>query len=93
MTILLKQNSEAIRESIRQAGIKLCECTRFVDAVWLDYNPGVTDSVHGLGYPMEGMTKEETIAFIEHEWSLYGTRVVECKDVEEFITKIKEITE
>ena len=85
-TIILKQNSEAIRDKIREAGISVCCCARFYDADWLDYHPGLTKEVHGVGYPYEGMTKEQTLALFVHECQ----EPVYCKDVDEFIEKIKE---
>ena len=87
--ILLKQNSEDIRRQIREAGIDVCICAAFADSIWLDFYPSV-GSVHGIGYAYEGMTPEETILFIEHEWKKYDTEVVLCMDVEGFIEKIKE---
>lgn len=85
--ILLRQNSQEIRDAIKASGIDVCICANFVDSVWLDYYPTV-GSVHGIGYPYEGMTSEQTISFIEYEWKQYDTKVIECKDVQEFIDKI-----
>ena len=86
--ILLRQNSQEIRDEIKASGIDVCICANFVDSVWLDYYPTV-GSVHGIGYPYEGMTSEQTISFIEYEWKQYETKVIECKDVQEFINEIK----
>ena len=85
--IVLKQNSREIREKISDAGIDVCHCAGFFDAVWLDFYPSV-GNVHGLGYPYEGMTKEQTIEFIQYDWNKCGTDVIYCKDVDEFITQI-----
>ena len=90
MTFLLKKNSEDIRNAIREEGIDVCVCSGFNGAVWLDFTPGCTDSVHGIGYPFEGMTSEETISFTVHEWKQNNVEIIECKDVHEFIQKIKE---
>ena len=87
--ILLKQNSPEIRQKIRDAGLDLCHCAEFVDSDWLDFYPSV-GSVHGSGYPFEGMTKEETRSLIKHEWKEHNFDVIDCKDVEEFIQKVKE---
>lgn len=87
--ILLKQNSPDIRKKIREAGIHVCVCAEFVDSEWLDFYPSV-GSVHGKGYPFEGMTKEETRSFTEYEWKQHNIEVVDCNDVDEFIQKIKE---
>ena len=89
MTIILKENSEAIRERIKEAGIKVCICARFVDACWLDYNPGITDLVHGVGYYGEDVgtssQEEECARFLAE-----CREPVFCADVDEFIEKIKE---
>lgn len=85
MTIVLKENNEAIRQKIRDAGIDVCNCANFIDADWLDYHPGITLSVHGLCYPYEGMTKEQTRAMFLCE----EKDIVWCKDVKEFIETIK----
>lgn len=85
MTIILKENNEAIRNKIREAGIDVCCCAKFYDADWLDYHPSITKSVHGVGYPYEGMTKEQTLALYLEECK----DAVYCKDVDEFIYRIK----
>ena len=85
MTIVLKNNNEAIRKKIADGGIELCQCTMFYGACWLNYNE-TTKSVHGLGYPFEGMTQEETLAQFEYECK----DPCYCKDVNEFINKIKD---
>lgn len=90
--ILLKQNSPEIRKRIEMAGISLCICAEFEDAVWLEYGVGLNAfyDVHGIGYHEDDETLEGELAFYEYEIKKYGTTVIECKDVEEFITKIKE---
>ena len=85
-TFILKENSEAIRKKITDAGIDVCHCASFVDADWLDYSTVVANGVHGNGYPFEGMTKEETRALFLHEVQ----NPVFCNDVDEFIRFIKE---
>lgn len=86
--ILLRQNSQEIRDAIKASGIDVCICANFVDSVWIYYYHTV-GSVHGIGYPYEDMTSEQTIAFIEYEWKQYDTKLIECKDVQEFINEIK----
>ena len=85
-TFILKNNSEEIRKKITDAGISVCFCASFVDADWLDYSTAVGNGVHGVGYPYEGMTKEETLALYQHEVK----NPIWCNDVEEFIKLIKE---
>ena len=79
--ILLRQNSQEIRDAIKASCIDVCICANFVDSVWLYYYPTV-GSVHGIGYPYEDMTSEQTLAFIEYEWKQYDTNVIECNDVQ-----------
>ena len=86
--ILLRQTSQEISDAIKASGIYVCICANFVDSVWLYYYPTV-GSIHGIGYPSEAMTSEQTLAFIEYEWKQYDTKVIECKDVQEFINEIK----
>lgn len=85
--ILLKENDPAIREKIRNAGIKVCLCAEFEDSCWLDYHPGNTDSVHGVGYPFEFEDSQDNALkrFLAENIDRYV-----CKDVDEFIAKIKE---
>ena len=83
---ILKENSEAIRQKICDAGISVCFCASFSDADWLDYHTSVGNGVHGNGYPYEGMTKEATRALFLHE----VRNPVYCKDVDDFIEKILE---
>lgn len=84
-TLVLKKNSEEIRQKIRDAGIDVCWCASHVDADWLDFDVNIQNGVHGNGYAYEGMTKEQTRAMFldEDEPILY------CKDVDEFINEIQ----
>lgn len=89
MTLILKENSKEIREKIAEAGIKLCICASFVDSCWLDYSPGVTDEVHGIGYYGEEVgtcSQEDACA----RFLLYCKEPVFCDGVDEFIKTIKE---
>ena len=85
--LVLKQNSPKIRQKIQDAGISVCICAGFKGSKWLDYHIGLDApfEVHGIGYDSEDMPGEDSIALFLHE-----TEVIECKDVEEFIQKIKE---
>jgi len=85
-TFILKENSVPIRNRISGAGIHVCHCASFEDSVWLDYSTYVDNGVHGVGYPYEGMTKEETLSLFLHEVQ----NPVFCNDVGEFIRLIKE---
>lgn len=88
MTIVLKQNNKDIRDAINAAGIGLCLCTEFANAVWLIYS-GVTTDVHGLGYSDEvdgNRSVDEVIKCFQAE----NKDIVYCKDVKEFIETIKQ---
>jgi len=90
MTIILKQNTEAIRDRIEEAGIPLCLCAKYKDACWLDYHVGITPLVHGVGYYDEDL---DGVKSQEEELARYVREVKDpyyCKDVEEFIEKILE---
>lgn len=87
MTLVLKDNSPKIREEIKKAGIELCKCTEFKNAVWLDFMD--INGVHGVGYSDEtdgNLTVEQVLARFQAEIK----NIVYCKDVDEFITKIKD---
>lgn len=86
MTIILKQNSEAIRNQIADAGIELCLCASFPDSVWLVYS--ITRLVHGVGYSFGDETQEEHLRRFEAEVENHNP--VWCKDVDEFIQAIKD---
>ena len=86
MILVLKENTWEIRKKINDAGIRLCGCTEFDNAVWLDYS-GLTHMVHGLGYADEEyQSAEQILARFQAE----NKDVVYCNDVDEFIEKIKE---
>ena len=88
-TIILQNNSPEIRKKIEDAGIKCCICCSFKDAGWLDYNPGITKQVHGVGY------YDGELDFIKSKQQAYAFFLSECedplfcKDVDEFIETIK----
>lgn len=86
MALVLKENSPEIREKIRQAGINVCSCAEYKDSVWLDFM-GI-NGVHGVGYSDEtegNLTVEQALARFQADVK----DIVYCKDVNEFITKIK----
>lgn len=88
-TFILKNNSEEIRKKITDAGISVCFCASFVDADWLDFSTAVNNGVHGVGFPFDGMTKDETLALYKHEVK----NPIWCENVDEFIRLIKEFEE
>ena len=90
--IVLKQNSSEIRQKIEDAGIRVCICCSFKNAVWLVCHPEseAAFDVHGVGYSDENLPVEDELAFVEYDWKQYNVKVIECKDVDEFINRIKE---
>lgn len=85
-TIVLKENNEAIRKKIEEAGIELCPCASFEDSIWLDYSDITPNIVHGVGYPFEYETPEQHLRNFEAEIKGHA---VWCKDVNEFIKEIQ----
>ena len=43
MVLVLKENSEAIRKKITDAGITVCACASFEGARWLDFQPDLCE--------------------------------------------------
>lgn len=88
MVLVLKENSEAIRKKITDAGITVCACASFEGARWLDFYPYLETyrEVHGIGYGDETMDGDTDIAMFLHD----NPDACFCKDVDEFINKIKE---
>lgn len=88
MTFYLRHNTKVIRDKIAQSGIDVCVCAAFIDSVWLDYSTKVANGVHGVGYYSAEMgtnSRQEALDMFLAE----AHDLVECKDVEEFIAKIK----
>lgn len=89
-TFVLKQNSEAIRKKIKDAGIRVCVCATFKDSCWLDYHTLVANGVHGVGYFDDEdpaiTSQADALARFEHDCK----NLIECRDVDEFIKRIKE---
>lgn len=90
MILVLKENSPEIIQAIKDSGIEVCECVKFKNSVWLDYSGAAINIVHGVGYYDEEFgtksVEEELNRFISE-----NKDIVYCKNVDEFINKIKEI--
>jgi hypothetical protein len=87
-TLILKEHTLETVKKLIDAGIPCCTCVDYTEAPWLDYNHSITKYVHSVGYPDndEGTTSEQELKrFVDECKDPYY-----CKDVEEFITKIKE---
>lgn len=84
---VLKENNEVVRKKIMLASIRVCNCAWFMGSCWLHYSAGISDSVHGLGYPDQlGTSQEQVLKRFEVEFP----NAIYCADVDEFIAKIKE---
>ena len=59
--VFIKENSTSVRNKLRKAGYTLCCCTKFADAIWLDYYPDTLmyRDIHGEGYTDEATGYEE----------------------------------
>lgn len=78
-TFILKQNSEEIRQKIKDAEIRVCICASFKYSCWLYYTTVAANGVHGIGY----LEKELARFYAECKSTIF------CKDVDEFIRLIK----
>lgn len=92
--VFIKQNSYEVRDKLRKAGYTLCACTKFVDAIWLDYHPevGMYRDIHGVGYTdeCEGLTEltpEERIQVWLNKKGYYSEEREFCDTVEKFLKK------
>lgn len=88
MTLVLKDNSPEIREEIKKAGIELCKCAEFENAIWLDFTNH--NGVHGVGYSDEtegNLSVEQVLKNFtaENQDAVYFTSVYD------FIFAIKQI--
>lgn len=61
--VFIKENSPAVRNKLRKAGYSICACTKYVDAIWLDYRPEMEmyRDIHGVGYADECTPSEDTM--------------------------------
>lgn len=87
MTYVYKHNTETVRNALGKAGVKLCRCCSFKNAVWLSFS-GVTDMVHGEGYSDEtdgNRTVDEVIKRFENDCN----DICYCHSIDEFINNIK----
>lgn len=85
-TFILKDNSPEIRKRIRDAGINVCICASFDSSRWLDYSTRVANGVHGVG-GSDDFT--ESVDAVIARFVFECNNPVYCKDVDDFINKIK----
>jgi hypothetical protein len=60
--VFITNNSEKIRNKLKESGFSICDCAYFPDSVWLDYHPDencFTFDIHGEGYCDEGDWEEK----------------------------------
>lgn len=93
MWLILKENSEDIREKIKIVGISVCKCAEFKDSIWLAAYPSMPYpfTVHGLGYEVPfGCSKspEERIQIILKLAKEQGREPIYAEDVDDFIKMI-----
>lgn len=91
MTLVLKENSPEIVQAIKDSGIKVCGCVKFKNSVWLDYSGVTPNVVHAVGYYDEELVGTKSVEEELNRFVGENKDIVYCKDVNEFISKIKEI--
>lgn len=101
---ILKENTEEDRIKIQNAGISICCCTEFEDAIWLDCRPMdkmLQDEhhylVHGMGYDEDNEfgykgNPKGMVAFDLDNAAKHGQTPIYCDNVDEFIHYIKVFT-
>lgn len=93
MQVVLKVNSKAIRNRLEEAGLELCSCCTFDQAVWLHLSSNLCKEVmckiHGIGYSSEEGDKVEKILRM---FEIEETDYTDCGyDVEKFIELYKQM--
>jgi len=91
MILVLKENSPEIIQAIKDSGIKVCGCVKFKNSVWLDYSGVTPNVVHAVGYYDEELVGTKSVEEELKRFVGENKDIVYCKDVNEFISKIKEI--
>jgi hypothetical protein len=91
MTLVLKENSPEIVQAIKDSGITVCGCVKFKNSVWLDYSGVTPNVVHAVGYYDEELVGTKSVEEELNRFVGENKDIVYCKDVNEFISKIKEI--
>ena len=96
--VFLRKNSPEIRQAIKDAGLTLCACAEFKNAIWLDgYSDQMEYDVHGNGYDddgddalYKGMTPEQICEFSVAENKECGNIIIDCKEnVDEFMNQLR----
>lgn len=89
----LADNSPEIRQELKEAGIDLCRCCEFEDAIWLHYIKD-TNRVHGVGYKNEikyiNFTPQGMVQSVLWDDIEYGYDVTIVHDVKDFIKLIRQ---
>lgn len=89
--LVLKENSPEIIQAIKDSGIRVCGCVKFKNSVWLDYSGITPNVVHAVGYYDEELVGTKSVEDELNRFISENKDIVYCKDVNEFISKIKEI--
>lgn len=91
MILVLKENTPEIIQAIKDSGIKVCGCVKFKNSVWLDYSGVTPNVIHAVGYYDEELVGTKSVEEELNRFVGENKDIVYCKDVNEFISKIKEI--
>lgn len=86
--IILKVNSSLVRKRLEDAGLKVCLCCAFDQAVWLHCcNTEMEYDIHGVGYPHEEMDLYKVEEVLNQFISESGN-IIDCDfDVDKFIER------
>ena len=59
MVAYLRKNSVEIRHRLASVGMRLCKCSEFDGAEWLEYTDGCYYEIHGVGYVNDEFPSKE----------------------------------
>ena len=92
--VFITNNSEEIRNKLKESGFSICACAYFPDSIWLKYYPDnhSTFNIHGEGYFDDGDWDEkysplERIQMRLKESYYYSEEREFYNTVEEFLSK------
>lgn len=92
--VFITNNSEEIRNKLKESGFSICACAYFPDSIWLKYHPDnhYAFNIHGEGYCNDGDWDEnysplERIQMRLKESDYYSEEREFYNTIEEFLNK------